>query len=234
MAKQKATKKFKFLQILTEIGIVTIGILIAYQLNNWKEVSATRNAELKMLREIKSNLNLDLIDLTENRNAHEVALKHIDTLESIAKTDIYNTSVPHLIRNSLRDFVFSAQTSAFETLKAKGVHLISNDSIRIKILRLYDFSYKTIEKVEESYEPHQFTSYYRHIVLNYFDGFDLSKQGVIKPIYPGSSWLLNPDIKNRLDLSKIDHSFVLSLYDLTLEEVNFLIQAIDEEIKNEF
>ena len=129
-----------------------------------------------MLQEIKANLELDLIDLKGNRNAHKNALSLIDSLGVIAETNVYDNKIPMLIRHVLREFVFNPQTSAFETLKAKGVHLITNDSIRIRILRLYDFEYHTIEKVEESYEPHQFSSYYRHIVFNYFDGFDLGKK----------------------------------------------------------
>lgn len=231
---EKRKKEFRFFQILAEIGVVTIGILIAYQLNNWKEIRATRNAEEKMLLEIKANLQLDLIDLTGNRDAHEDALKFIDTLKIIAKTNVYSDTIPFLIRFSLRDFVFNAQTSAFETLKAKGIQLISNDSIRIRILRLYDFDYETIEKVEESYEPHQFTKHYQYLVLNYFDGFDLHKVDDIKPIYPGASWLLRPDVKNRLDLTKTEHNFALSLYNASISEVKSLVKTIDKEIENEF
>ncbi|MFK7952266.1 MAG: DUF6090 family protein [Ekhidna sp.] len=234
MSQKKNQGGYKILSLLSEIGIVTIGILIAYQLNNWKEVSSLKNAEEKMLQEIKANLELDLIDLKGNRNAHKTALSIIDTLGIIAENDVYNDEIPLLIRHALRDFVFNPQTSAFETLKAKGVHLITNDSIRIRILRLYDFEYHTIEKVEESYEPHQFSSYYRHIVFNYFDGFDLSNKETIKPIYPGTKWLLNSDVKNRLDLTKSEHQFALRLYDGSIAEVIQLIQTIQEEIETEF
>lgn len=224
----------KFFQVLIEIGIITIGILIAYQLNTWKEIRATNDAQEQMLKEIKANLELDLIDLGENSFGHQSALSLIDSLKMIAPTNVYTNKIPQMIRHALRDYIFNAQTSAFETLKSKGVHLISNDSIRIRLLRLYDFSYSTIEKVEESYKPNQFTKHYDHIVLNYFQGFDLTQPESIEPLYKGTDWLLNADIINRLDLTKAEHLFCLSLYESNIDEVTDLIKTIEIELENEF
>lgn len=231
---EKGNKGFKFLQILAEIGVVTIGILIAYQLNNWKEISATKNAEEKMLKEIKANLQLDLIDLNDNRNGHSKSLDLIDSIKMIAESGVYHRRLPIMLSRVLRDYVFNPQTSAFETLKAHGVNLIQNDSIRIRILRLYDFNYKTIEKIEEEYKPHNFTRHYDYIVLNYYDGFDLVNENYANPLYPGTSWLNKPDIKNRLDLTKTERLFALNLYNNSIKEVNDLIKIIKKEIDNEF
>lgn len=234
MGKNDVKKEFKFFQVLIEIGIITIGILIAYQLNNWKEVRATHEAEEKMLKEIRSNLQLDLIDLNDNGVAHITAIKLIDSLKKIAESDVYSKRVPQMLRDALRDFVFNPQTSSFETLKAQGVNLIRNDSIRIRILRLYDFNYRTIEKVEETYVPHQFIRHFDHIVLSYFDGYDLNeKEGAI-PINSGTDWLKKSDIKNRLDLTRAEHRFAIRLYDECIAEVKDLITTIDNELKNEF
>jgi hypothetical protein len=226
--------KINFLEIFKEIGVITFGILIAYQLNNWKDLRSTRNTEEKMLQEIKANLQLDLIDLNDNREGHSQSLILIDSIKSIAESGVYSNNIPLMIRMVLRDFIFNAQTSAFETLKAQGVNLIQNDSIRIRMLRLYDFDYRTIEKIEESYQPHQFTRHYDHIVLNYFDGFDLRIENGASPIHSGTAWLQYPDVNNRLDLVKAERQFILQQYDKSISEVNALINTIENELKNEF
>ncbi|WP_425392538.1 DUF6090 family protein [Ekhidna sp.] len=212
----------KLSQILIEVAVVTVGILIAFSLNNWKEARATKNLEEKMLKEIKSNLELDLIDLQDNFNGHKGALEHIRNLQ--AGPPNYPGNIGNAFGSALRDFIFSPQTSAFETLKARGVDLISNDSLRIQILRLYDFDYVVIEKIEEHYQPSQFTHHYQHIVLTYFDQLEQGE----------TDWITSTDVQMRLELVQFERNFVSSIYEACIQNVNRLIASIDKEIQNEF
>jgi hypothetical protein len=54
-----------------------------------------------------------------------------------------------------RDFVSIQSTSGYETLKSKGLELIKNDSLRTKIISLYEYDYKTLTQVEEEYNELQ-------------------------------------------------------------------------------
>lgn len=233
MAEEKK-KNLKILHILAEIGIVTIGILIAYQLNNWKEVRSTQTEEKKILQEIKSNLELDLSDLQGNHDGHKRALALFDSLGMFAESSEYNPKIPMFIRNCFRDFIFLPQTSAFETLRSKGVTLINNDSLRIKILRLYDFDYVLLVKIESEFAPSQFNADYRYIVENYFLDFDLLDDEKIKPRFDNSKWLNNSDVKVRRDMVRNERIFDLKIYKGVIESVNDLIKELDKEIENEF
>ena len=213
---------FKLSQILIEVAVVTVGILIAFSLNSWKEARTTKNLEEKMLKEIRSNLELDLIDLQANFSGHEGALEHIRSLQ--AGPDNYPNNIGNAFGASFRDFIFSPQTSAFETLKARGVDLISNDSLRIQMLRLYAFDYVVIEKIEENYPPSQFTDHYHHIVLTYFDQLEKGD----------TDWIASTDVQMRLQLVQVERNFVSSIYETCIQDVNQLIDNIDKEIQNEF
>lgn len=227
MAKKKP---INFLQILIEIGVITIGILIAYQLNSWNDSKKVRESEQNILAEIRSNLELDLSDMIGNQSAHANSLLLIDSLNLQAQEEKYNVKIPFFIFRIFRDLLFIPQTSAFETLKSRGVDLITNDSLRIRILRLYDFQYSALIQMESDYAPGQFQGDFRYFVETYFLNFDLNNYEDITPRYKSSSWLKNSDVRIRLDLAKRERLFYNGAYLAVIEEVKDLIQAIDQEL----
>ncbi|MEQ9405774.1 MAG: DUF6090 family protein [Cyclobacteriaceae bacterium] len=222
--------RIDFLQIIIEIGVITIGILIAYQLNSWNENRKIKEAEQSILREIRSNLQLDLIDISGNQSGHEKSLQLIDSINFYASGGLYNPVIPAYLFSAFRDFIFVPQTSAFETLKAKGVDLIKNDSLRIRILRLYDFQYSAVIQLEAEYAPGQFYEDFRYIAENYFLSYDINNLRSIRPKFKGANWLSNPDIQIRLDLVRKERSFFNEAYKETLDEVKSLMEAIDKEL----
>ena len=55
-----------------------------------------------------------------------------------------------------RSFVSIQNTAPFDALKSKGLNVVNNDSLRTQIIRLYDFQYDVLEKIEEKYQESQF------------------------------------------------------------------------------
>jgi hypothetical protein len=225
-------KHFNPVQILIEIVVVTIGILLAFQLNQWKDDRKEKQTERRLLREIQSNLQLDLIDLKDNQSGHLTSLQYIDSLKAISSIEPYQEKIPTYLHGVFRDYLFLPQTSAFESLKSKGVDLISNDSLRIKILRLYDFHYPLLVQIEKDYEPSQFTKFYIYVVDNYFLNFDLSDPLAIEPLIRSSTWLRNPDVLTKIDLAKSEHSFNSEIYKRVMKQVEELINDIDNELNH--
>lgn len=223
-------KPIDLLQILIEIGIITIGILIAYQLNSWNDSKRVHESEISILKEIKSNLELDLSDMAGNQRAHSNGIVLIDSLNLLAQQKQYDTKIPFYIFRIFRDLLFIPQTSAFETLKSRGVDLITSDSLRIRILRLYDFQYDALSKMENEYAPGQFQEDFRYLVETYFLNFDVNNFENIVPRYKNSSWLGNPDVRIRLDLARKERLFYNDSYLMVIAEAKSLIQAIDQEL----
>lgn len=125
-----------------EIVLVVIGILIALQINNWNNQRIESKLESNILNEIMVNLEKDVINLhakikyNENKiTANSSVLDHL--LQKTSITDSLKTSYTNLIGRG----AFQPITVAYENLKAKGIDILQNDSVRIAISELYDFKY---------------------------------------------------------------------------------------------
>jgi hypothetical protein len=219
------------LQVLIEVVVITIGIVLAYQLNAMREVNKTKEAEFKVLREIKSNLELDLIDLDGNQQAHENALKLIDSLKSWDGP--YEDQIGIMFFQIFRDLLFLPQTSAFETLKSKGVDLIANDSIRINTQRLYDFYYQVLIQYESEYVANQLYDDFEWVALTYYKSFPIGDpNSPPQPKIRSSAWLKDDALVTRLDIAKFEHQFTFASYRQVKAEIDNLIAAIDKELKS--
>ena len=230
MAEKTKGYRLHPVQIVVEIAIVTVGIVIAFQLSNWRVNRDRAKTESEVLGEIKSNLELDLYDINQNIYGHENRLKLIDTLRNYEQYEIPDERVGEHISRIFRDYVFIPQTGAFETLKAKGVDLIQNDSLRTRILRLYDFYYSAAVQVEGEWAPAQFYPDLRHIMDTYYDRFDVLNK-IIQPKSPSTNWINNSDVQIRFDHCLNQIEFLLSIYHPLNEMVKGLISDIDKELK---
>ncbi|TXD54372.1 MULTISPECIES: DUF6090 family protein [unclassified Polaribacter] len=67
LLKNKTSKHFKY--ALGEIILVVIGVLIAFQINNWKESKNASKKELALLVNIKSDLESDVSNLKRQHSS---------------------------------------------------------------------------------------------------------------------------------------------------------------------
>lgn len=226
MAKQR---RIDPLQVLVEVAVITIGIVLAYQLNNMREVDKTKDSERKVLREIKSNLELDLIDLEGNIRGHKNALLLIDSIEN---WDVeYQDQIGDMFFQIFRDYLFLPQTSAFETLKSKGVDLINNDSIRINTQRVYDFYYEILIKYESEYTANQLFDDFEWLTIKYYKSFPIGRETYPIPKVKSTKWLRDDELVVRMDIAQFEHQFSLKNYLLVKKEINRLIDQIDRELQ---
>lgn len=226
MAKQR---RIDPLQVLVEVGVITIGIVLAYQLNAMREVDKTKDSERKVLSEIRSNLELDLLDLQGNIDAHERALLLIDSIKNW-KGD-YQDYIGDMFFQIFRDYLFLPQTSAFETLKSKGIDLITNDTIRIKTQRVYDFYYTILIKYESEYSANQLFDDYEWLTVNYYKSFPIGTDENPIPKSRSTTWFKDDELTVRMDIAQFEHGFSLRNYYLVKDEINDLIKTIDNELQ---
>ncbi len=147
MEKNKTSKYLKY--AIGEIVLVVIGILIALQINNWNEGQKQKELEIKYLTEIRNSLESDLPDIEFNiefnrskLNSHQVILQYIDG--ELGYSDSLSFHFSNLLFNT-RTLV---NTSAYENLKSRGLEIISNDSLRMSITRLYAFEFHNLVDFE--------------------------------------------------------------------------------------
>ena len=179
-----------------EIILVVIGILIALQINNLNEARKYKSLEIATLTEIQKGINQAL---TENNRAEDANLKTIVSYENILEH--FEKELPY-DKSLNKDFwmLLSWQEpdfnyTGFELFKSRGADLISNDSIKIKLLNIYE------EKIQYLVNDHNKTEWnFNNTIMTPFftTNFEIS----LKDYYaiPNDYNLLmkNQEFKNKL------------------------------------
>ena len=150
LAKSKFSKYLIY--AIGEIGLVVVGILIAVQLNNLNELRKQKLVEINILEGIRSDILKDTVDINLN----------ILGYKNLAKAD--SAILNHLINNKKKsqalvlaldysahvDFLISLHNSHFYEAQLKGLSIISNETLREEITRLYEFEYEILSTIESS------------------------------------------------------------------------------------
>ncbi len=127
------------LYAIGEISLIVIGILIAFSIDNWKEDRERKDQERKILKELRAGLIADSVDISGNIRTHETTKNACYLLADILEKDLpWHDSLKMVFMNSCLNTIFDYSNGAYTTLKAKGMDLVTNDSLRRQINTYYD------------------------------------------------------------------------------------------------
>lgn len=232
---KKKTKKKKYTKFLLEFLSIFIAVISAFALNNWNDNRKDRIAESKILSELLSGLEKDKADVEINMAGHKTGINACKYWRRLINGEETNTdTVPSYYLALTRDYTSIQNSSGYETLKARGFELITNDSLRSKIIGLHSFHYQTLQKLEEEYYESQFQE-------NYFDKINniigpelkFDQQGNIV----GMNLPLNiTEVQRNLFLSylwkiQFNRRFIEMSYKETKQNIIELQDEIEAEIK---
>lgn len=148
------TYSFEFLSIF-------VAVISAFALTNWNDNRKSQNAENRILTEIYNGLEKDLKDVISNESGHKTGIIAVGYFRDLlANKPVSKDSILFHYLNLTRDFVSIQNTSGYETLKSRGLELIENDSLRTKIISLYEYDYNILKKLEEEFYELQFQENY--------------------------------------------------------------------------
>ena len=159
----KTSKYLKY--ALGEIILVVIGILIALQLNTWNENRKDRNLEKEFLIGLQKTLRLDLDRNLKSQKINKEALNSMKFLAEYLETDRpYHDSLKYHF-GAMSQFQFwDLSESVFESLKAKGLDLISNKNLRDSLALAYGNHNKSI-----NYAGFRYHDNMDHAIFNIFN-----------------------------------------------------------------
>ena len=144
LSEGKTGKYFKY--AIGEIILVVIGILIALSINNWNENNKERAIEKSYLKRLSLDLNENktLWKKTLNRKEKQLTAAHVFLNFRFSKNqDTILKIIPHFqILVTWKDININ-QVTFNEMVSSGNLNIISNDSIKIKLLNL-DKLYKAI------------------------------------------------------------------------------------------
>lgn len=218
-----------------EIILVVIGILIALSINNWNENRKNRQVENRILTEIANGLQQDLIDIKLNIHGHQLGLKACEYwINIINKKQVDLDSLITNYKYLTRDFISAQNTSGYESLKSKGLEFIHNDSVRLKIITLYEQEYVLLKNLEEEYQEAQFyKSYYKDFNDVISPSFIFNQSGDLTGLELPVN--LSEENRNKLlsYLWKIrrNREFVLEHYSTAQNKINQLLVTINTNLK---
>jgi hypothetical protein len=131
--------KVRWKRIFAEIAITTVGILIALGVNSRWEEHQDRVRELVALREIRTALAADTLDMNADLLSYGRLATASRTLLRFSQAHReYDPSVDSLLGALYIKRVHLTNSGAYESLKSMGVSLIGDDSLRLAILSFYE------------------------------------------------------------------------------------------------
>ncbi|RRQ50230.1 hypothetical protein DZC72_06610 [Maribacter algicola] len=170
LMENKTGKYLKY--AIGEIVLVVIGILIALQVNNLNEQRKANDFEVKILKEIRNNLQTDLTEIREDLelmvdiNKACLSVKnHLLTLDeptdSLSVSSAILRVTPH----------FNPINSGYNLLQSRSVGIIKNDSLRNSISYQYDILYPYYKTYEDErgrfHALHSETQLLEYFSMNY-------------------------------------------------------------------
>ena len=138
------------LYAIGEIILVVIGILIALQINDWNDQKKKADLEIKILKEIDTNLSFDLEEIREDISLMDsIELAATNIIKYINENDLPSEDFNYNVAKMKVAPHFNPNKSGYELLTSKGVEIVVNDSLRMAISDLYESYYPYYAQYEK-------------------------------------------------------------------------------------
>lgn len=130
------------LYALGEILLVVIGILLALQVNIWNQNRQKRDLEKSILLEIQKNLEEDLYEIGTDISGYQTVIDADSAIIRHFRSGLpFHDSIGALIHVAQMSPHVMALRSGYTLLESKGIGIVSDDSLRVLITDLYEWSY---------------------------------------------------------------------------------------------
>ena len=230
MEKNKTGKYLKY--AIGEIILVMIGILLALQVNNWNEHRKLQHEELNLLLEVKSNFEVTLLNFKND------SLFNLKTIHQYEKIKHYIEE--DLTYNKELDTAFGMLKSwrspypintAYITLKTKGLDIISNASLRNKIVNMNEYEFI---RLITDYDKAEWILYQELVLPFYSKHLRIYRKNSSAFAKPTNFEILkdNDEFSNLLELLVNERKSGLKMYNKIMLDIKDLIESIDDELIN--
>ncbi len=232
--RQRLVSENKFskylLYAIGEILLVMIGILLAFQVNTWKEQHDNSSLEKIMINNLNAEFKKNLNKLEDSRIQYQETDKSIRLLMSFMKfssDELKITNIDSLIAKAIDVYDYSpTQNSLTEILASGNLKLIKKDSLKTMLL---DWSAELNEK-EESWQT--LDDFNQSLVLPY-----LTKKASMRNIdkYSLMKWeekskfeINHEDLFNDVEFENhLDNlGWGVVNYDMSLERLQIIVEKI--------
>lgn len=232
------------LYVLGEVILIVLGIVIGVRLSNWNETGKQRKEEVKLLMEIRENLQETADELQGDLSSHQRALQSGMILNrALRHAATFHDSMYYHFERCLNDRQLYPKTGGYETMKSYGVDIITNDKLRKGIMDVHQLGLTRVTEFGQGTPKYDIANLLERYQTRHFRITDeIDKKDTI----PGVELpVLFYDLELRsFEALKIDQEFLLDLqrtftirrqkigrHLFALEEIEQLILEIDKELK---
>ena len=146
----KTIKYFKY--AIGEILLVMVGILLALQVNNWRDNILTKKQEVKSVRLLIRDLKADKEELEIFRKILETDERSMKKLLLEIKNNENQDSILKYIRPALRSYLYRPSYPTYKSLvNNNNLGIISDDMVRDSIISYFDGTITYLENLLEKY-----------------------------------------------------------------------------------
>ncbi len=215
---------------LRELLLIVIGVLLALAVDNWNAVRKEHDQELFLLRQLQVSLREDQASISSLQQIFGLSRDKMELLKShLEQGQPYADSLDAYFGAVIGIWPFQPNYSVYEVVKAQGLQLITNDSLRLGIASLYD-------QVYASYLDSQAND--RNVIFEvvrpyYLEAFrSIRVRASATPVayekLIGQSYYLNL-LEYRLGTFNVN---CIEPASVALEELTSLLASLDQEIKS--
>jgi hypothetical protein len=205
-----------------EMIVVILGILIAFNLEQWSNERGLKRSEIELLKDFKRVLSADLAEMRSIILFHEYSVRSSKMTLKVIQEDIpYHDSLDAYFSYTHAFSTFSGREGPIAQLNNTNLAIVSNDSLRLQIISMYDEVYPRIRLVEAAIKRDY--EQLRDFDRLYFDAYDIDgvstsklipvpPWGTMRPIRfsdlkknPEYAGLLRARISNQIGLLRIHY-----------------------------
>lgn len=132
-------KRFNYKYVVGEIVLIFIGISLSLYFEQWRANRANREKEKELLGQLMASVERDTAKLSNLIVVNDVINSRVSWLLDSGRFEA------HPSERAIRSlayinvyYTYSPDFSAYENIKHEGLTLISNQSLRLELIRYYD------------------------------------------------------------------------------------------------
>ena len=186
---------------LGEVVLIVIGILIAFQIDEWANDRSERRFEQQTLSQIRINLQTDHEALSAILRARLKAVQSIDKILAIENPDKPDDNLELWLSDVMQFDRFHSLSSAYEVLKSRGLDIVRNNELRTTLGVYYDSWAKQIQQENHDIER-GFMNHWIPVIIADIEDFDWE---VVARPYDATALLNDRRFLNTLKIEQDNH-----------------------------